>query len=571
MDPLFSFDPASMSVWARVPTLRTEHETERVRAMILSALGGDHLTALALCQAEPDDGTRRRSEVILPALWHEVRHFADTLLTSYGASQTRAFQSAALNVPVLVKEALASGGRLALPVTAHLDPVRRAALGLPAPTSDLETIARDVKGRRWLTDRDARLLSSGDTRLTVGGGSQLEALAWFSQASITQQEFGPAAAEELQRTPGASQWRWQYTWAVALGVGAGLSVEGDDGSGVAAHVPQLSALLYGALMVRRWGQDQTPDGSSGFAAERLVPLLEETVSAGLLRQATDDGEAWDAVDAAASRAFGRTATEELVIDLSYHERFVQRIVNERSDQDPVARFAVDHLQARLALARRFLEDPGIVLNPFRYADLLGAVHPHPVLVELGGGSLPVGLPGWHALEVYGDEDRFPGRWWWLASTRPQFASDGAGVVMLRDADAWEQMVTTLAPVAKLLERGRHHRVTIGHELDHAEATLRRLGLDVRVDPGFRRPVFDESTEQYWYFRPGEPAVCDLCSGTVAPGHGFSVDAWTLRHDTRYASMMPTGYFDWQPTDWQGFLVCDPCHRKALDHPSRVVA
>lgn len=570
MNPLFSFDPASMSVWARVPTMSTDDETDSVRTVILSALSGDHLTALHTCQALPDDASRRRVGIVLSALWHEDRHFADALLTNYGASQTRALQSAAINAFPLIQGTLASGGRLGLPVTVHLDRVRRAALGLPEPTPYIEAIAKDVKDRRWLTDRDARLVSSGDVRLSIGGGSQLEALAWFTQSTITQQELGPESALELQRTPGASQWRWQYSWAMNLGISAGLTGEGQDEDAVAAHVPQLSALLYGALMVRRWGQDQVSDGSSGIAAERLLPLVREVVAAGALAAARDDREAWDAVDAAAERAFGRTATDELAVDLKHHEHYVEQVVDATSAQNPVARFAVDHFRARVDLAHRFQEDPGIVLNPFHYAKLLSAIHPHPVLVELGGDALPVTIPGWRALEEFGDEDQYPGRWWWLASTRPEFYREDPDVVVLRDEDAWEQMVTTFAPLAKLLERGRHHRVTIGHELDHAEALLRALGLDVRVDPGFRRPVIDESSEQYWYFRPDTPAVCDFCSGEIAPGHGYSVDAWSLRHDTRYGPLMPQDYFDWQPRDWYGFLVCDQCHRKALDNPSRLV-
>jgi len=162
MDPLFSFDPAIMSVWARVPTMSNDRESTAVRRMILTALSGDHVSALTMCQTEVDEKFRRRSEIILSALWHEVRHFADTLLTNYGAAQTRSFQSAAINTPALVQEALATGGRLAIPVTAHLDRVRRVARGLPEPTPDMVVIAKDIQGRRWLTDRDARVVTSGD-------------------------------------------------------------------------------------------------------------------------------------------------------------------------------------------------------------------------------------------------------------------------------------------------------------------------------------------------------------------------------------------------------------------------
>jgi hypothetical protein len=570
MEPVLQFDPAHLAVFYR------GFQVEGTDISLLDdvarcALVGEHAEAVRLVQAIPADEVRARAANVLSAVWHEQRHFVDVLLTNFGQSIVRRVTSLLVNLPHIVREARAVGG-LAVPVTVYGSRLKRRAVRVR--TSELlERVAKDVHDRERLLAPDMLVhrLASGAT-VSIGGHAQLEALGYLAQMALLQGQFGLDETRAVQRDmPDQDHLRDSYEWAALMGASLDLvsrDPKWDEAQGVPVLAPAVMALLYGTLMIRRWGQDQTfvKGGDSGSAAGRMDPLLTELKTTGALAAAGSTEEAWRAVDEACGRVFGRTATEELEADLDREAWFCDQVSGERGADSELARYLRGLHEARLTLAERFRADPRLILDPGSGPRLLDEVLPVPVFVDLKGRPPPVPA-GWHELwrgrSTLGNAG--VGEWIWAAAPLDAVRTR-ARVHTVADPEAWTMVTASLIPTVKVLMFGRRQPAVLGPELQEGESMLTRtLELDLAVHPLFATPVIDDSSAGFWYLTGRSEAVCDGCSALVARDEGWSVPSAFFRQNTPLATWLVEhlgggefGLF-MARRDWTGWLLCDRCH------------
>ena len=273
MEPMLQFDPANLSIWYNPVQHEKDTSLDQLNQIARQALLGYHAKAFDLGRAVDDPVLQVRVAHLLSAICHEQRHFVDVVLTNFGQSMIRQFTSLLVNVPSALNDAKAAG-RLALPVTIYSDAVKRRAMKVEG-NENLIQIARDVRSRIKMMKPDVfeHTLAIGGT-VSVGGRAQLEALAYITQMTVLQNEFGFEIARAVQDDmPDHLHLRNQYQWAAILGVTLGLIPPGERTEGrLIVLGSAICALLYGALMVRRWGQEQSEvkDGNSCLRRQGLI-------------------------------------------------------------------------------------------------------------------------------------------------------------------------------------------------------------------------------------------------------------------------------------------------------------
>jgi hypothetical protein len=567
MEPILQFDPANMSVWAvRLPPAQGRRDV--IAEVAEPALLGDHATARVRTLAMPEGADRARAAHVLSSVWHEQRHFVDVLLTNYGQSLVRTVTSVAINIPGLAAEALPSG-RIALPLTVYGDDVLRRIVDVE-PGETLVRQVRDMTDRRRMLDLDRRRVHGG---LSIGGQAQLEVLGFFTQVVAAQHELGFELASAVQRDVlDREHLRRRYQWAGFLAPALATEIDpaevgrelADDEQVILA--PPLIAFLYGTLMIRRWGQDQTvvDGGDSGSAAARLDPLFVELRRTGVLAAATSSAEAWAAVDGACADIFGRSATDELRADLEHEGAYVERLESAIGADTPMFRFVHTAHRARRALADAFMTDPELFISSERYSDLLETIQPVPILVDLAGAD-PEARPGWEplwegraALGAFGEQS-----WSWASAPTDVVRATGR-IGLAGDAEAWSAMVRDFLPMAKLMLHGRRQAPILGPELDHAELRLRSLGLEARFDPLFADPTIDASADAFWFLTGSADAVCDACNAPLVPGQGHYVGAVAFHRNAELRQWLVEHYGGGElglfsaKRNWTGWLLCDGC-------------
>jgi hypothetical protein len=569
MEPVLQFDPANMSVWySGFPTRADGVGVDVLGELAERALLGRLGLALQMTQAIPDGALRVRAGHVVSAVAHEQRHFADLLLTNYGQSLARQVSSLMVNVPNLLVDAQRTGA-LGIPVTVYADSVRRLLAGVGAHP-ELDRIAVDVRDRELMAgeDEDVHAVPGGGA-ISVGGRAQLEALAYFTQAVLLQVEFDAETALAVQEEmPDPGRFRDQYLWAAMLGAAIGLqpSDPAPRRREVRVLAPAVGALLYGTLMIRRWGQEQTAveGGHSGSAAARLDPLLAELRKGGELHAAESSAEAWQAVDDACERAFGRSARSELEHDLDHEASFVDLVQAERAADDPIAAYLRGCHAARRRLAERFAGDPSLLTDPTRYTELLTTVSPVPIFAHPAGADLER-RQGWRSLWRHAAElGAFGNLEWCWASAPVDAIAAGERIHVVADSDAWTAVVESVIPLAKLLVRGRRQPVFLGPELQHAEQLLLDRQLELRFDPAFAEPLIDTGSEGFWFLSRRTSAICDGCGAGIDRGAGHDVPSIAFRRSdagvrwlVEHGGGGELGLYQAR-RDWTGWLLCDAC-------------
>ncbi|NAZ86242.1 hypothetical protein [Kineococcus indalonis] len=566
MEPFLQLDPATLSVWYN--PLPEPQAADGVFGDVAGlALRGHHADAAGAVRDLEGTPYHARAAHVLSAVWHEQRHFVDLLLTCYGQATLRQYWSVAVNLGSTLRAARAAG-TLVLPVTAYSDPLRSTLLGARDP--DLRQVGADARNRRRAAGADeASTTPPGQPPISVGGRAQLEALGYLHQMAALQ-TFGMETAERVQGDlPDLDRVRREYQWALFLGLALGFHpADAVSEQQATVLVPPVAAVLYASLMVRRYGQDQTADGSSYLAVRRLDALVAHFRTTSDLHDATTSEEAWATVDGACRTLFGRSATEELLADLEHQERFCSTARDHLGAESPVAAQSEVGLDARRRLVAMFLEDPALLLAPDRFFELTGAVAPVPVF------TCPSGFTGveegWTSLWDRGSGNVLPD-WCWAKAPLAEVGSHGR-VDVIGDPAEWALMTTTVMPVVKLLLSGRAQQAVLAPEVRHAEDVLLQQGVRLRFDPLFTQPRRPQSAQTYWYFSDREEAVCDKCSSVIPRGGGKYVNGSTFRSNEAIRTWVREGYgggpvaayqFD---RDWSSWLVCDPCAREV----SRVV-
>lgn len=552
MEPVLQFDPANLSIWYSYLHSREDNPIDQIAR---TALLGDQGAAKDLVENLKDHEAMLRGAHMLSAVCHEQRHFVDVLLTNFGQGVFRQFAPLMVHVPALRAEA-AKEGVLALPISVYEDEVRREILGVQGG-EQLRRAGYDARSRIQMAKLDEIQHSvPGGGHLSIGGRAQLEALGFMTQVGVLQSEFGGAVSRSVQVSmPDGTRMRNQYGWAAILASALGLTPEDSAPDAFTALGAPLSALLYGALMVRRWAQKD-----SDTAADRLNKLVFHVRDTKKLARAGSTKEAWEVVNAACGELFGRSAEEELEQDLAHEESYCDQIRGVVADVFPFGSAFLDGVhEARVRLAALFVKSPELFLDPFGYGNLLAAVDPVPVFV-VATARTEEPEEGYTALWK-GSEG--PISWHWASAPTTQIA-EGGRVHILKDVEAWRLIVASIIPVVKLMLWGMRQASVLGLELMYGETVLKGDGLELRYDPSYAQPSPDTSSEGYWYLYRRESALCDGCGATLPRGTGHYIPAIVFRNNDKTIAWLIKHYGGGEvgrlreKMDWSGWLLCDGC-------------
>jgi hypothetical protein len=331
-------------------------------------------------------------------------------------------------------------------------------------------------------------------------------------------------------------------------------------------VTRMSAIMYGSLASRRWGQKQSHHrggSSSGFPGARLAGFIEEFSHRGEADVPAD--EHWNAVNDAAERLWGRSAIDEMLVDYKLEDAWVDTIAENPDTPTAVRDVVVDFHVMRGVLLEILQDDPVCVLDPFGYAiTLLPHVHPIPILATPSGLAPPLESGRAQVLGYDGGSPDGEDTWIW-ASTPSDWDDPEQASLIPKAYRQWLTMVSYFAPLAKLLMHGRRHRTMLGPELAMAMAQLDNAGIEYRVDPLFDAPREAADAALFFHLNGQPGAVCDYCHANIEAPGGHLLSPWVFRRNTAIADHMKqvmgggTRGDRRFRRDWSAWLVCDDCN------------
>src|SRR5262245_26530761 len=91
-------DPASLGLWYQFPATGDAAADEVMEQAANAALNGDEIGLLKALDEAKAVGADTRAAAFASTIWHEMRHFADTLLTNYGSFKLRRYLSLYVNL-----------------------------------------------------------------------------------------------------------------------------------------------------------------------------------------------------------------------------------------------------------------------------------------------------------------------------------------------------------------------------------------------------------------------------------------------------------------------------------------
>ena len=303
-----------------------------------------------------DDDQRQEAVLRVTALSHELRHFHDFLLTPYGNRLVRdAFWYSLLTYGALTEVSQAQRG------------TQRLEVALPVDPSSLPVYGRRLQTMRSTFHERARR-----------GLSLLEANAMHTQIQQAEIDLGSAAAEALSGALRRMGGQYSETLTHLWRMQDALEIADSDFAPVA-----LSLTLYCLL-----------DADAMPIEEVTVPVAESArglvgpAAAQLMLSAT-----MEVIDSVVGRAMTASQQE--------NEKFLE-ILDSDAVPEPLRELVreafADFARAALAVQRRFLSDPMLLLDPGRYlregVDLL--VFPFVYLLSDGGTTMQVEHRSWEA-------------------------------------------------------------------------------------------------------------------------------------------------------------------------------
>lgn len=558
MIAIAQLDPASLALWYTPDLLHFGGATEDASLAAVAALDGNVVDAAQTIARASAGPARVRAAHLASVVWHEHRHFADLLLTNYGAYRVRQYLLTYANMGHVFAEVRRANTPLFCPITAYLDPVEREAYGLPTLPHAVEPMARQLaQGAAMLAD-ERRVMTARFGPQEFGGDAQLEALAYYFQYRAVGALFGDALSRDVQYDlPARQQANETYRWAVRLALTQGVA-PGEprpDGTIEVTDFTLMSAILLGSLAVRRWGQSQTVDGErhSGWAWTRLNGLLR--VLRGQGRKPVAPADAWETVNAAAKKLWGRTVLEELRADYAHEAAGIAQV----SAGVPRRVWVAFH-ETRGQLLALLESAPELFIAPEPYAfELLPRLRPLTVLA-VPHGQLDTPPAGYDRVIGYRHPTPHPeGEWWWAAvhEVKPE-----PSAFALADREASVEVVEFWAPTAKLLMAGRAHHLALGPELINAEQRLRTMGVELRFHPSFRWPNASPDISYLFDLRGTAEVLCDWCRRPVVSPAGALISPWELRKRSDRADIAvtalgggETGYLRFL-RDWSPWVACE---------------
>jgi hypothetical protein len=485
MIPTVQFDPATLAIWTTTGTLSDEAAGPMAAVMAEAAHGGNPLSAVA--DLSRSDARRRRALWLASCVWHEKRHFFDVCLTNYGARRFRDLFLLAANVLPLVAEARDRGEPVWFPVEVYDCRVRRRLLGITNPPPNIAEVARRAREMKRFADSLDAPVDYASHPVHVGGQAQLEGLAQASQVNAIEHRFGVDEAlavtvERVLHLPREGPYRVIEAVAGTLGCTKTMA-----SNYVGVNVGLASALFVTALSGRFFGVGARAPSDLVLPQERLARLIDELgPSPG--RFDMPDEVAWELVDGAARRLWGRTALDEIKADIdamdTAHSSMSQSWLTEEGLADAWADF--------VALRRRLLaavwETGPASLSPRAFPVLwLDRLLPWHIVATPGGATQEDdSAPAVFARsfnQPRGLEQMVPRRVVWGRLHEAPAHCAAAGFAP-RDRAAWLQILERHAPRARLMLNGRRHRLMVPPELERPIQEFAELGVEVRFDPFF---------------------------------------------------------------------------------------
>jgi hypothetical protein len=567
-----SLDPSSLALWVDQEMISRIAQERSILEIVQNCALGDVGSVLNAVEELPDPQAKRRAIRLAGTIWHEQRHFLDLILTNYGAFRVRQFLSLYVNIVQVFSTAHKSGSPLVCPLDVYLDPVRRSVLGIETVPEVMTQVAKEVQYRESMAraDREGGVLDG--QHLEMGGDAQLEALGFmFQQSTVTfvfgEEEFVALEASLLPEERSNLRYRWIFLLADSLGL---LNDRNQiDQKGVDSTL--LTALLIGSLASRRWGQEQstTPGGSkSGYCVERLRGLIDTIREMGFKPFKLADS-AWELVNEAAKKAWGRTVLEEMLEDYAREGKWVTDIQAISSVPDSIKLVCEDFHSLRGRLLQALQKNPEWLLDPVAYSiSVLSKLRPITVISSPSG---VLGKPpsGWHMVSGYNDPNSQTDEssWWWSATpSKPDYPSETLAFGRWKE---WMEVVDWYAPLAKLLMKGRAHRTQYGPELVTAEMRLNAMNVEINFDPLFAYPRELRTTAASFFNLTGtSEGKCDMCKLSIPRGTGWILSPWVFRRKPALAEAAIKGFGGGTSgrlrfiRDWSVWLVCDRCDKIA---------
>jgi hypothetical protein len=531
MTPVVQFDPASLSIWTCTGSL-DRHADLAHAAMRAAAQGGDPYDELA--SLDEDDPMFQRLMWLASCVWHEKRHFFDTLLTNYGALRFRNLFTIGMNVGSMLGQLRERGEPVWFPIELYDNPLRRRILGVPEPTPDILRVARHMRQMKaYVAQIDA---APGDgTRVAhVGAEAQLEGLAQCSQIHAIEYHYGVAgvqriAADHVMALPVEGPYRAIESVAGALGCSRRLD------NNVIVVNPALAAALYvTALCTRHLNPGQEPDPGLVSPWGRLARLIELLgPSAGHV--GIQDEEAMAIADKAARKLWGRTAVEEIEADIDLAEEKFNRSVPASGGSTHGQVFAEYSALRRRALERvRSLGAHSLLprQQPPLWLGLLQPWH----LVATPQSSAP-GSDGGEPLQGatldLPEQARalFASSISWSSVFRANPLQEGA--FGLQDP-GWTDLLQVFGPLAHLGLVGRRGRLMVPPALEQQIREIEDGGVPVRFDPMFEWPEMRsreacaEEALALARFSGRDDFVCDVTGDRIAAHQAAVLTPWELR-------------------------------------------
>ena len=551
MTPIAQFDPSSLFVCLDLRFFQDasvgadQDKALRQYDFTTALYGGAPREIIATARALSGED-RFDAAYLATCYWHEQRHFLDFVLTNWGAFRVRNFIHAYANLPLVIGALRMAGFPLVLPLDTCLDDVALELLGVaskpPAPVLD---IARRFADRRDAVN-DGHEFDTELGKLQVGAEAQFEVLAWINQMGNVAEHLGPEAFAEadarVRALTGAPR--------LAMHLARLFQTHGLLAPGAVAdaefigNTAMMNAVLLASLCARTLApeEQEAHDAACARAAhdaagdEELQPYFPAVRMARLVRglsAASDQtwrlsaGNAWDVVNRACHKYWGRTAVEELEADI---EREAGSVALVDELYGGVASLPEDEQGAGALVPKAFAqfhdlrerlfaflkESPASFISPAAYATDL-APRLRPMVMSCMPGASTTVRSGFRAMHWLPLERPFWAFWrpkmmWWSGSYQTRPAADEFCVA---EPDLWNRLAVKLAPVGKLLTNGLRHNIVNRVEMTFADEALRyEAGVPVIIRPAFARPPPSRSAAGYFRATRHSPMLCDICGARL---------------------------------------------------------
>ncbi|HYF14368.1 MAG TPA: hypothetical protein VD971_04765 [Phycisphaerales bacterium] len=574
------FDPSCLAIWINadfVTRHEEPHRSEQLQLFLRSACANTPIATLAdglsALQAPADAA---RAAHLASTVLHEKRHFLDVLLTNYGALLFRRYAQVAVHTPQILSLALRSGKKLYMPLEAWADPVRSTVMDAPPCPDELRRLCSDMRKRHRMVLEDNSPVEHGSSSVSVGGDSQLEALAVMCQTDAMSYLVGPAETRSTWNSFGLENGidpriRWVYAAGSQMGL---LPIESLGDDTYIGDFSLVTPILIAALMCRLWGQPQSDENRSYLPSVRMATLMTDLKGTYRSFGGLTPDDAFELVDNACTRLFGRSILEELEADLDLEGVWVSKVSAMLGPRAHESRAVADYHRLRQAVAAEFRSRPGslcaspyFLKNSHRLAPLCVFAHPHAHPPDTSGRTKRLIGYRFDKTPFANDPavDLVPPEWWW-ASVSADWPPTSEDFISLRDDGAWIRFLEFNAPIAKLAFTGFRHESMLGPEFVTPVMRIEaELGIETVIEPAYRYPENTEKMALFWRLVRLDAVRCDFCNESIPRDEGHALSPWLFRRSPRNLQAMQEHYgggalgYALAIQDWGSWVICDKCH------------